>query len=286
MTGQQDSGGAAATPASHARGAASTLTTGLDVLEVLARHPEGLGVTALARAVDGDKGNVHRLLRVLEERGYVEQDPATKLFSASVQLVSLAARVLRGLDLVSAARPVMRELSESTGEAVHLARRMRTGGVYVAREQQGGGVVTVETEIGAQPIIHATATGKALYCTADRAELARVVHEPLSRHTMRTITSMDALLADLQQVRARGYAIDDEELNLDVRCVAAPVFDLHGTPVASIGLSGPASRVTLARVEDLGRQVWAAALRITKEMGGHVPAKFGVHPTTSTEVHG
>lgn len=284
MTTAQDGTDVAA--ANQARGAASTLTTGLDVLEVLARHPEGLGVTALARAIDGDKGNVHRLLRVLEVRGYVEQDPATKLFSASVQLVSLAARVLRGLDLVSVARPVMRELSESTGEAVHLARRMRTGGVYVAREHQGGGVVTVETEIGSQPVIHAASTGKALYCTADRAELTRVVHEPLSRHTMRTITSMDGLLADLEQVRARGYAVDDEELNLDVRCVAAPVFDLHGTPLASIGLSGPASRVTLGRVEDLGRQVWAAALRITKEMGGHVPAKFGVHPTTSTEVHG
>lgn len=243
-------------------------------------------MTALARAIDGDKGNVHRLLRVLEERGYVEQDPTTKLFSASVRLVSVAAQVLRGLDLVSAAGPVMRELSERTGEAVHLARRMRTGGVYVAREHRGGGVVTVETEIGAQPVLHATATGKALYCTADRAELSRVVPEPLSRHTMRTITSIDGLLADLEQVRARGYALDDEELNLDVRCVAAPVFDLHGTPLASIGLSGPASRVTLVSVEDLGRQVWAAALRITKEMGGHVPAKFGAHPTTSTEVHG
>lgn len=264
---------------------AGALTSGLDVLEVLAQHPEGLGVTAVARAVGHDKGNMHRILRVLEERGYVEQDPGTKVFRASAQLLSLAGRILSGLDLSSVARPVMRALSESTGEAVHLVRRMRSGGVYVAQERQGGGIVTVETEIGAQPVIHATASGKALYCMADRADLSRVVHEPMSRHTMRTIVSIEALMSDLQRVQERGYALDDEELNLGVRCVAAPIFDLHGTPVASIGISGPASRVTLARVDELGLQVSSTAFQITKKTGGHVPAKFGAHLTTLREVH-
>lgn len=255
--------------------AAGALASGLDILELLAKETDGLGATAVARALGLDKGNAHRLLRMLEERGYVEQDPATKAFRASVQLVSLAGNLLRSMDLVSVARPVMRQLSDETGEAVHLARRTRAGGVYVAQERQKGGIVTVETEIGAQPVIHATATGKALYCMAAEADVRRVVHEPLGSFTTRTHTSVEELLEDLGGVRERGYAVDDEELNLDVRCVAAPIFDIYGVPVASIGLSGPAARVAPARIEDLGNRVRAAAERITREGGGHVPDTFG-----------
>ncbi|MBA0051275.1 IclR family transcriptional regulator [Streptomyces sp. AJS327] len=269
---------------SSARGAgdrprgSGSLASGLDILETLAQHTEGMGVTAVARAVNLDKGNVHRLLRVLEERGYVEQDPRTRAYRASVQLVSLAGHLLRGMDLISAAAPVMRELTARTGEAVHLARRTRSGGVYVAQERQGSGVVTVETEIGAQPLIHATATGKALYCMADGEEVARVVERPMTARTIRTLTSLDALTADLEKTRERGYAIDDEELNMEVRCVAAPVFDLYGAPTASIGLSGPAARVSLSQLDGLGQHVRAAARRITEDIGGHVPAAFGTHP--------
>ena len=261
--------------------AAGALTSGLDILELLARETDGLGATAVARALGLDKGNAHRLLRTLEERGYVEQDAATKAFRASVQLVALAGNLLRGMDLVTVARPVMRQLSDETGEAVHLARRTRAGGVYVAQERQKGGIVTVETEIGAQPVIHATATGKAIYCLATDAELRRVVPEPLQPFTPRTSTSVEALLEDLRSVRERGYAVDDEELNLDVRCVAAPIFDIYGLPVASIGLSGPATRVAHSRIDELGDAVRAAAERITTETGGHVPATFGARSASS-----
>lgn len=261
--------------------AAGALASGLDILELLAQEPDGLGATAAARVLGLDKGNAHRLLRMLEERGYVEQDPTTKAFRASVQLVSLAGNLLRSMDLVSVARPVMRRLSDETGEAVHLARRTRAGGVYVAQERQKGGIVTVETEIGAQPVIHATATGKALYCMAAEAVVRRVVHEPLQAFTTSTLTSVAALLDDLRGVRERGFAVDDEELNLEVRCVAAPIFDIYGLPVASIGLSGPAARIARSRVDDLGDQVRAAAEQITRESGGHVPDTFGPRSTSS-----
>jgi DNA-binding IclR family transcriptional regulator len=263
--------------------AAGALASGLDILELLAQESEGLGVTAIARALGLDKGNAHRLLRMLEERGYVEQDPTTKGFRASVQLVALAGNLLRSMDLVSIAQPVMRQLSHDTGEAVHLARRTRAGGVYVARERQSFGIVTVETEIGAQPVIHATATGKALYCMDTDEDVSRVAHEPLRSYTPRTFTRFEDLLADLRRVRECGYAVDDEELNLEVRCVAAPIFDFYGSPVASLGLSGPAGRVTRSRVGDLGNQVRSAALRITHELGGHVPDGFGTASSLVTE---
>jgi DNA-binding IclR family transcriptional regulator len=139
------------------------LSNGLEVLETVCADPNGLGVSEVARITNLDKGNVHRILRSLEIRGYVEQNRTSKKYRASSHVLSLARSVLRGLDIIGLARPVMRDLSIESGESVHLAQRTRFGGVYVAQERQRGRI-TIETEIGASPIIHATATGKELLC--------------------------------------------------------------------------------------------------------------------------
>lgn len=118
----------------------------------------------------------------------------------------------------------------------------------------------------------------------ERREALRAVASHCTVHN--TLQRPPEVTIDLAQVCGRGYAIDDEELNLDVRRVAASIFDLHGVPLASIGISGPASRITLASIGDLGHMVWGAAFRITQQMGGRIPAKFDAHPPTSMEVHG
>jgi DNA-binding IclR family transcriptional regulator len=253
---------------------AGALSSGLDVLEALAGHPDGLGVSALATRLGADKGNVHRLLRVLERRGYVEQDPDSKRYTAAAGLVALVGATLRGLDVVTASGTHVRALADRTGEAVHLARRTRLGGVYVAQERRTG-IVTVETEIGAQPVLHATATGKALLCTADDETWQRLIVEPLQRFTPRTATTIAEVRAELAATRERGWAVDDEELTPGVRCVAAPVFGADGTLVGCVGVSAPATRLTFERLEEVGGQVSAAARSITRELGGQAPAGFG-----------
>lgn len=251
---------------------AGTLSTGLDILEALASASNGLGVTELAEQVGSDKGNVHRLLKVLKERGYVEQSESTRRYHASVQLVALSGRLLRSLDLLHVARPVMLELREATRESIHLAKRNRVGGVYVAQERNSARV-SVETEIGSQPILHATATGKALLA-ASRERLGELVSEPLRAFTPRTITDLKRLRWELDRVVEQGYAVDDEELNPGVRCVAAPVFDMYGTTVGCIGLSGPATRVTIETLPRFGAAIREAAWRITAGIGGEPPLGF------------
>ena len=248
------------------------MSTGLDILEVLAAAPKGLGVTELAEQVGSDKGNVHRLLKVLQERGYVEQSEATRRYHASVQLVALAGCLLRGLDLLEVARPVMQQLRQDTDETVHLAKRNSTGGVYIAQERNSARV-SVETEVGSQPVLHATATGKALLA-ASRERIEELFSEPLEAHTPRTITDVRRLRWDLDQVVERGYAIDDEELHVGVRCVAAPVFDMYGTTVGCIGLSGPSTRVTMDTLPRFGAAIGEAAWRITEGIGGEPPLGF------------
>lgn len=249
------------------RSTSGLLQTGLLVLETLCASPAGLGVTELAKEIDADKGNLHRLLAVLREAGYVEQEEASKRYKATVQIVSLAGSMLRSLDLVEIARPIMRELCESTGETIHLARRTPRGGVYIAQERPFNRL-SVETELGAPVPIHCTSTGKALYAGCSRAEVEPLLTLPLERHTYRTHQTVEALLADLEETGRRGYAVDDEELNMGIRCLAAPVFDIHGSAIASLGLSGPAHRITLERFAELGAEVRDAADRATYGLGG------------------
>jgi DNA-binding IclR family transcriptional regulator len=245
------------------------LETGLDILETLAMF-RSLGVTEISRHVGADKANVHRLLQVLRARGYVEQDGASKEYRATAQLLAMAGAVVRGLDLISVVRPLMLGLLEQSGESVHVAVPTARGAVYVAQERPKGRI-SVETEIGSEPPIHSTATGKSLYAFLGPERLHAVVRVPLQRYTVRTIESMTALEADLIRVRERGYALDDEEYSPGVRCVAAPIFGLHGDVVAALGVSGPATRMTLEHVEASAEMVRQAAAAATRELGGQVP---------------
>ena len=247
---------------------AGSLMTGLDVLEALSGLPRPVGVSELARLVDADKGNVHRLLAALEHRGYVRRNAETKMYTLAAGVVQLAGGLLRNMDLVTQARPLMRELVNVTGESVHLAARTVTGGVYIARERLARRV-TVETEIGSPVVVHATSTGKALYCRAGESELRELLGSAdLESFTQHTITSVEELLADLRRTAERGYALDDEELSAGVRCVAAPVVDISGHVLSSIGMSGPASRLDEERLEKCAALVCDAARTLSEQIGG------------------
>ena len=244
-----------------------SLRTGLQVLDVLCAHPAGLGVTELAARLGKDKGNLHRLLRILEEEGHVQQDLPTKRYRPTVKIVNLASSLLRNLDLLEIARPVMRALKQSTKETVHLAHRTAQGGVYIAQERATGRL-TVETDIGATVPIHCTSTGKALFSDATREELQQILVDPLESFTVRTHRTLAALMIDIEQVRERGYSYDDEEHYPGIRCVAAPIRDMYGKVIGSIGVSGPEGRMTLARLPEVGAEVKDSADQISLALGG------------------
>ena len=247
-----------------------SLVAGIDVLEKLAATPEGASVTDLAGALALDKGYLHRLLRTLEQRGYVEQDPTSKTFRATVKLVALASVILHNLDVLSAAAPVMRRLLEWSGETVHLARRVSGGGVYVAQARPSARI-SVETDIGSQPQLHCSATGKALLAFSGPDELRSLLKEPFVRYTPRTLTTFAELAIDLAAARERGYAVDDREGSEDLRCVAAPIFDMTGKVIACLGMSGPMNRLSFERLSEFGLEVAAAAADISRMIGGRLP---------------
>lgn len=248
-----------------------SLNGGLQVLELLCARPEGLSSPDLLRETGRDRAGLQRLLGVLTEAGYVDLDPVSRRYRATVQIVGLAARILENLNLIDIARPVMRALLASTGETIHLAQRTTRGGVYVAHVRPAGRL-SVETEIGAPVSLHCSSTGKSLYAEAPE-HLVRLLELPLTGHTVRTHRTVESLLEDLAEVRQRGYAIDDEEHHVGIRCVAAPIRDVYGTTIASIGISGPETRMTLARLPELGAEIRAAAETITAALGGPPSAR-------------
>ncbi|MBL3700780.1 IclR family transcriptional regulator [Leucobacter luti] len=243
------------------------LESGLDVLEALASSSTGLGVSDLAAALSMDKGNAHRLLRVLMQRGYVQQSELTKRYRPSAKLVSVAGSVLRRLDLRAASEDACDELLEQTGESVHVSQ-MTTGGPVYVLQRKAPFRVSVDTEVGARPPMHATATGKAVLAYVPEADRESWLTLPLERFTIRTITSMDELNRDLTTVAAQGYALDDEEYNPGVRCIAAPVFGIDGTVVGCIGVSSPIHRMGLERIPVAAEQLLAAARSVTERLGG------------------
>lgn len=246
---------------------AGTLEAGLDAIELLATARRQLSVSEIAAALGGDKGNTHRLLGVLSDRGYLRKDDHTRRYEVTPKLVALSGAILRNLDLASIAAPICDDLVARFGESMHAAQVTQHSVVYVL-QRQASMRVSVNTEVGAQAPLHCTATGKAVLAQLPENEVAHWVNEPFERYTRRTHHDLDQLLVDLRQVRSRGYALDDEELTADVRCVAAPVFAIDGTVYGCIGMSGPAHRFDMGTMVDAASAIIAAARDITTRLGG------------------
>lgn len=228
-----------------------SLARGLKILDLLHQSPGGLSITELAERLEVDKGSASRLMATLVSYGYAEKDPLTRRCHLGPQVVSLGRSALARLPLPAAARPFLRQLMEQTGECAHLGVPAQ-GKVLYIDQVESPATLRVNAQIGQMSPLHCTALGKALLAFGD-LELST----PLEAFTPHTLTDPQALLQHLAEVRQAGYALDDEEFDHGVRCIAAPVFDFQGRLAGSIGISGPATRLTPERLPGLAATVVA-----------------------------
>ncbi len=249
------------------RGDSGSLTKGIRVLEVLADTGRPMGISEIARLLGMDKSTIYRLLATLKSRGYLEQDAETRKYMVGPRMIALSSRILGSSDVCLQARPFMKRLLQETRETVHLAMRMEDQVVYIAQEISPE-VVSVNTEIGQREPVHCTAVGKALVAFLPEDELNAVIGRlEFRRYTPRTITDPGQFRAHCHQIRAQGYAVDDEELYPGVRCIAAPIRAYDGSVVASLGISGPANRLQYEAIPRLGRVVAKYAEEISCRLG-------------------
>jgi len=250
-----------------APGAVQSLGRALDLMESVAMAEQGAGLTELAKATGLAPSTAHRLLKTLQQRRYVSHDAERGLWFVGVQSFTVGAAFLRTRNVVAAARPVMRQLMEESGESVSLAVLDGADAVYLAQIECRAMMRALARPGGRAPL-HCSGVGKALLASLSEAERAPLyARVDFTRYTDHTLTDPVALDLALRTIPAQGYAVDDEEFALGLRCVAAAIRDEYGEPVAAISCSGPTARVTVDRVAPLGRLVAAAAADIAAALG-------------------
>lgn len=247
------------------RGAVQSVGRVLDLLEALAGEDTGIGVTRLGHATGLPYATIHRLLATLRERGYVAQDADSRRYTLGPRLIWLgeAAESLYGVWV----RPYLSQLVELTGESANMAILEGDHAVYVAQVPSPH-TVRMFTQIGNRVMLHSTAVGKVMLAYQSRDLAWQVIRDRgLPERTVNTITDADEFIATLDDVEAQGFAVDSEEEEIGVRCVAVPVFELGGT-VAALSISGPVTRLSEETYRDFLPTMQTIAGSVTASLEG------------------
>ncbi|OCL28592.1 IclR family transcriptional regulator [Orenia metallireducens] len=239
----------------------------VNILEELANHEEGLGVTELANRLDIHKSSIHRLLSTLVYRGLVKQDPKTDNYKLGLKLFELGSRIFNDLEIREYAKPYLEELVVATDEAVHLVI-MDQGEIVYIDKVESSKTIRMNSQIGKRVPVHCSAVGKAMLAYYPKARVDQIIKEQgLAKYTENTITDLKELKEHLTKIKEQGYAIDNVEHELGIRCVAAPIFNYSGKVVSSVSVSGPTIHVTKERVEELAKLVKDTAMKISSQLG-------------------
>lgn len=271
----------------NARYRIQAIERAVSILNAFSADEHELGVTEIAERLGLHKSTVHRFMVNLTAAGMVERNPRTGRYRLGMRIFELGGLVKQRMNLWDEALPFLESLVRDTGETGHLAVLDGGEAIYIERVEARR-ALRVPSAIGRGYPAHATNLGKVLLADLEPERLAEIVRERgLAAYTPQTIVDADALEMELARIRERGYGIDNEEYDEGLRCIGAPVRDHSGRVVAALGIGGPVTRITPARVDDLSTLVMAAAAGLSRRLGAHqseayAPATLRVR-TTSTE---
>jgi DNA-binding IclR family transcriptional regulator len=251
-------------PSSSPASTVQSVDRAVTILEILARTGE-VGVTELARELGVHKSTAFRLVAALERRDLVEQNNGRGKYRLGTGILRLAGATTSRLDLVQESRLVSRALAKRTGETVNVAV-LSDGAALYMDQVAGSSALQPHNWVGQRIPLHATSNGKVLLSALERPEVIRQV-PALRAYTANTITSFEALVRELDEVRTRGYAIAIDELEIGLTAVAAPIRNIHGEVIASISISGPTFRLDARRVPQMSEDVVEAAKEVSRRLG-------------------
>ncbi|MDR5695830.1 MAG: IclR family transcriptional regulator [Armatimonadota bacterium] len=241
----------------------------LAILEALAESERPMGLVELSTRVGLHVSTVHRLLSTMSRRRFVTQDPESGRYRLGMRAFEVGSAAIQQVELREVARPYLRWLMEETQETANLAVLIDGEVVYIDQVESQN-LVRMFTRVGRRVPAHCTGVGKILLAGLSDDEVQRILDERgLPRFTPHTIVDPRKLLHELERVRASGFALDNEEREVGVRCVAGPVRDHEGRVVAAVSISGPSSRITEDRIPHLIQAVRTATSRISMELGWH-----------------
>ncbi len=238
-----------------------SLARGLRILDLIADADRAMTITELAKILEVDKSSASRLVKTLVKYGYLQPDPNSRGYVLGKRAQQISWHLLNKMPVREKAKPYLYRLMVQTGECSHTAVYSE-GKALMIDDVEAEASLRVVGGIGRMIPLHCTAVGKVLLAFSDLPQPGQ-----LESKTIRTITDWAALHEHLEQVRAQGYALDDEEHQEGVRCIAAPVYDSMGRAIAAIGISGPTVRVTDDRINQLAESVKQAARELSTDLG-------------------
>lgn len=238
----------------------------LGILETLAVHPKGLAVGDLSEKTGLHKSTAHRLLSTLVENGYVKQNQQND-YQLTLKLFELGSRCVEELDGLEVAKPYLSKIIEEVDEVVHLVVLEDEAIVYVDKMEPNK-TIRMHSRIGMRRPLYCTGVGKAILSTMTDHEVEKVwSHEAPEQLTKYTISDLDEMKQELEMIRSRGYAIDNQENEIGVRCIAIPLLDYTKKAWGAISISGPVERMTDEVLEKIISVLLPIAKQINNELG-------------------
>ena len=247
-------------------GRLSSVATSVRLLKAFSEEQVEIGISDLAKRLGVAKSTVHRLAVTLVADGMLEQNPETEKYRLGIALFRLGSLVRRRMTMSNEARPLLRELREKVNETVHLAVLDGSEIMYVFNLESTH-ALRMRSDVGVRKPAYCTAEGQAILAFQPVEVVEQVVSSGLAARTPQTVTDPQALKKLLDGVRVRGCAIEDEESELGMRCIAAPLRNDAGEVVAAIGLAGPVSR--------LSKKSLAALIPLVIETAAAISARLG-----------
>lgn len=246
------------------------LDRALGLLETLAAHP-GMTLSELATQSGQAVATVFRALATMQARGMVECEEPGQSWHIGAGAFRVGSAFLRRTKVVERARQGMDQLMRETGETANLGIEVQDEVLFLSQVETHEAIRAFFPP-GTRGPMHVSGIGKALLAWSAPDKVAGIVaRRGLMAYTDHSLRTLGALQADLSATRARGFAIDDEERATGMRCIAAPIFNVHGEPVAGVSVSGPAFRMPLDQAGRLGALVQGVAGRVTEAIGGRAP---------------
>lgn len=247
-------------------GTIQSVDRALSILECFSLERQELGVSELARLLSLNKSTAFGLVSTLERRGYLQQNSDNGKYGLGLKALDLATIRLAAFSFTRVARPILKALVDRLGETVHLAIYDRGEVVYVDKIESSS-TIQIASFIGKRNPCYCTGVGKCLLAFQPEAEVERVVAGGLAPRTAKTITNPDAFRAALAHIRSVDQAIDDEEFELGLVCVAAPIRDSSRAVCAAISVSSPTFRIGRDTIVEIARQVSETAAAVSQSLG-------------------
>jgi DNA-binding IclR family transcriptional regulator len=252
-------------------GTVQAIERGCIILNALGKGKQNYSIQDLSSELNIPKPTVHRILSTLRHFGFVAQNEVSKEYNLGFRLVELGHIVLEQIDIRKVAEPFLIKLANRVEETTHLVILDQGEIIYLDKVESASDPrgLRMVSRIGMRNYAHSCAVGKVLLAFLSDSERDEIiVQKGLPRMTKNTIVNLDQLNKSLADIRAQGYAIDDEENEEGIRCIGAPIMSDRGDVIAAISISGPTVRMTEKRIHnELKTRVMKTALEISKKLG-------------------